>query len=427
MRLRVLTRLDPTDGDAAPAAGHALVAAAAPVPAVSPRPRLPLPARLPSAFLGGAQVLMLVRHRLQRLSFVVVVLLPVAIAMAYYFGVAANQYVAEFRFALNSAEAPRLDPLSLLAGGASHSPAAFESQILVQYMVSRAIIDQLDRSLDLRRLFAPPQADWWARLPRSAPIEDLVQYWKGQVDPFFDPANGTVTVKVRAFAPGDALRLSEAIVAACEKLVNDLSLRARRDALQQSEAEVAQAETRLQAVLGDIRAFRERQGMIDPTRTAEATGMLTTRVRDELVRANADLSTLRVYMRDDAPSIKVLKARIKSLEAQKRSLAREATGSETPDKPHDGALTQVLGSYEQLENERKFAENAYQHSLRTLDEARSNADRQRVFVASYIPPSLPEEALYPRRWRSVGTVALLAFALWGIGSLSVQSIRDHLA
>jgi len=58
--------------------------------------------------------------------------------------------------------------------------------------------------------------------------------------------------------------------------VNDLSLRARRDALQQSETEVAQAEARLQAVLGDIRAFREREGMIDPTKTAEATGMVTT-------------------------------------------------------------------------------------------------------------------------------------------------------
>ena len=41
--------------------------------------------------------------------------------------------------------------------------------------------------------------------------------------------------------------------------------------------------------------------------------------------------------------------------------------------------------------------------------------------------SLPEEALYPRRWRTLGTVALIAFALWGIGGLAVQSVREHLA
>jgi capsule polysaccharide export protein KpsE/RkpR len=54
-------------------------------------------------------------------------------------------------------------------------------------------------------------------------------------------------------------------------------------------------------VLGDIRAFRDREGLIDPARTAEASGVLQTRLRDELIRANAELSTLKTYMRGDAP------------------------------------------------------------------------------------------------------------------------------
>src|SRR5207237_2209926 len=142
---------------------------------------------------------------------------------------------------------------------------------------------------------------------------------------------------------------------------------------------------------------------------------------DELVRTNADLSTLKTYMRDDAPSVKVLKARIRSLEAQRGSLAHEMTDR---DRARPDTLSRVLGSYEQLENERKFAEASYQHALQSLDQARATADRQRVFLASFIPPSLPEEALYPRRWRSLGIIALLAFAVWGIGTLAVHSIRD---
>ena len=39
--------------------------------------------------------------------------------------------------------------------------------------------------------------------------------------------------------PSDALRLAQAVVAACEQLVNDLSGRARRDALRHAEAELA--------------------------------------------------------------------------------------------------------------------------------------------------------------------------------------------
>ncbi len=40
--------------------------------------------------------------------------MPIAVAAAYYFAVAADQYVAEFRFTLNTVEPPRVDPLSLL-------------------------------------------------------------------------------------------------------------------------------------------------------------------------------------------------------------------------------------------------------------------------------------------------------------------------
>lgn len=362
------------------------------------------------------------RPSLRAASFVALVLLPVAIAATYYFAVAADQYVAEFRFTLDTAETPRREPLSLLAGNTSGSPAALESQVLVQYITSRAIVDRIDRSLDLRRMFSPPEADWWARLPPSAPIEDVVRYWQEQIDPFFDPANGTVTVRVRAFTPADALRLSEAIVTASESVVNELSLRARQDALQQSENEVAHAEARLKAALDEIRAFRDREGVIDPGKTAEATGAHATKLREELLRANTQLSMMRSYLRDSAPPLRAVKARIRALETQQRSLAHEMTGQGTarPD-----TLSRVLGGYEQLESERKFAETGYQHAMQSLDRARANADRQRVFVASFIPPSLPEEPLYPRRWRALGTIALLAFALWGIGGLAMQSIREH--
>src|SRR5689334_25359002 len=99
-------------------------------------------------------------------------------------------------------------------------------------------------------------------------------------------------------------------------------------------------------------------------------------------------------MQDGAPSVKVLKARIRSLEAQQRVVARDLTDR---DPNRDDTLSRQLGSYEQLESERRFAEAAYQHALHGLDQARANADRQQVYIASFVPPSLPEEALYPRR------------------------------
>jgi capsular polysaccharide transport system permease protein len=426
MRLaRTLTRALAITRPPGPTGSHPVPA---PAPAVPPaaiaRPSLPSVWRRLAPAAGDPRAPRPARPSWRGLSFAALVVLPTAIAAAYYFAVAADQYVVEFRFTLSTIDPPRLDPLSLFAGNVIQAPATLESQILVQYIRSRAIVDAINPSLDLRRLFAPPAADWWSRLHRPAAAEDLVRYWRGQVDPFYDPADGTVTVRVRAFAPRDALRLARVIVGASERLVNDLSERARRDALRQATAEVTRAQTRLAAVLGQIRAFREREGMIDPVRAAAATSQLADRLEGALVQTRAELATLKTYMRDDAPSVRLLEARIHSLEAQRRRLGRALTGLD-PAPP--GTLSHLIGSYEELESRHSFAEAAYQHALQGLDAARANADRQHVFIASFIPPSLPEEPLYPRRWRALGTVALMAFAVWGIGGLAVQSIRDHLS
>jgi len=365
------------------------------------------------------------RHRpasFRMLSFLAVVVVPVVIAAVYLLAIAADQYVTEFRMTLRRVDAPQIAPVLLFGGDAVRSDAATESQIVAQYIGSRAIVDDLDPKLELRKLFSSPAADWWARLSQPASIEELVYYWSRQVDPFYDNSTGTIIVRLRAFAPADSLRLARAVVAASERLVNDLSARAHRDAVGYAEAEVASAEARLTAALGKIRRFRDQSGLIDPGKAADATAQLGTKLRDDLIKANSLLATLKAYMRDDAPPVRVLKARIRSLETQQRGLAQEMTASQ----PAAPALSQTLGSYEPLEAERKFAEDAYQHALEGLDRARDNADRQQIYIASFVPPSLPEEALYPRRWRSLGVVALIAFAIWAIGSLAVQSIRDHL-
>jgi capsular polysaccharide transport system permease protein len=358
------------------------------------------------------------------LSFLLVVAAPVTVAAIYYLLAAANQYVAEFRLSLRTVDQPRVEALALFGGGTNPTSAVSESQIVAQYIATRAIVDDLDRKLNLRALFSVPQADWLTRLSRSASIERLVRYWQDQVDPFYDQTTGTIIVRARAFTPEDALALAQAIVGASEKLVNDLSARSRRDAVGYAEAEVTAAETRLQTALAAIGAFRDRAGIIDPVKAADANATLSTKLRGDLLKANARLATMKAVVREETPAIRVLKARIRSLEGEQRELAREMTATSAPASPTP-ALSQQMGSYEALETERKFAETAYRHALEALDHARENADRRHVYIESFVPPSLPQESLYPHRWRSLGTVALITFAIWAIGCLAVQSIRDH--
>lgn len=363
------------------------------------------------------------RRRMHLWSFGVCVVAPLTLAAIYWLGIASDQYVSEFRFMLRTAEEPERAPDWLSTANAAQSQAALESRMLVEYVASRAIVDDVGKTLDLRKLYASPAADWWSRLPDPAPVEVLVDYWRTRVDAFYDPGDSTIVISARAFSPQDALAVAEAVVAACEKVVNDVSLQMRRDALRQSEAEVADTEKGLAAVLNEIRDFRDRQGVIDPGKTADANAETAARLQEDIVRANTRLQTLRAYMHDTSPTIAVLKAQIRSLEAQRRALA---AGIANPKPAPGDASSSAVGAFEALENRRRFAEDAYHHALEGLDRARADAGRQQVYIASFVPPSLAEAALYPRRWRAIGIVALVSFGAWAIGSLTLQSIRDHL-
>lgn len=363
------------------------------------------------------------RFPVRLLSFVVIVVVPVALAAVYYFVIAADQYVAEFRFALRTVEPVRAEIGGILQGSVAPSPVGVDSYAVVQYLGSRDVIDDLGETLDLRGMFSRPEADWLTRLQLPVSIEELVRYWKNQVDAFYDITNGAIVVRARAFTPEDALQLARAVLASAEHLVNDLSARARRDTLSNPEKEVRRAERRLKATLARLREFRDQEGIIDPRKTADATQALAGRIRDEIVRADTELSTVKHYMRADAPSVRILEARLQALQTELRSVESEVTDTE---KSRSEVLSRVMGSYERLESERTFAEKAYQHALEALDRARMNADRQQVYIAGFVQPSLPEESLYPRRLRNVGIALLLCSAIWLIGAVIVQTVREHL-
>src|ERR1700704_4405472 len=90
-------------------------------------------------------------------------------------------------------------------------------------------------------------------------------------------------------------------------------------------------------------------------------------------------------MQDDAPSVKVLKARIRSLEGKQRVVARDLTDR---DPNRDDTLSRQLGSYQQLERGGRFAGAGYQHCLAILGNRRSRrpVDPRSFLRMPHIPP-----------------------------------------
>jgi capsular polysaccharide transport system permease protein len=358
------------------------------------------------------------------LSFALFVVLPSIAAAIYLAFIASDQYVAETHFAVKAAQfdmGNTKSDLKNLTSGSIPSLADHDVYVIANYIRSRAIVDDISKSIDLREIFRRPEADFWARLKGGATKEELVDYWNDMVTAYVDGPSAIVTVDAKAFRPEDALTLSRAIVAASEKLANDVSARARNDTMRWSEDEVKRAEGKVETALTNLREYRDSQGYIDPVAAATSTAKLLQQTMAEQIRLQSEYFVASRAMSPDAPTVVTLKTRLQSLDDQINQLKAKLTGNS----PEGATISASLVKFESLELQRQFAEKLLQLAQDSLERARIKAERQNIYVEVFVPPALPEYARYPERLALSLLIPLGLLIVWGIFALIGAAIEDH--
>jgi len=367
---------------------------------------------------------------LGRLSFVVIVILPTLCAAIYSLALASNRYVSEFRVAVRSIERQKSGGLSDLLGFGGVSPTGNDSYAVVQYLQSRQAIADLGGPQVVGKMFNDGAIDWFSRLDANVTIEKFTRYWDRMVESVYENSTGTIIVRVAAFNPEDAKQVARELLTNSESLVNKMSDRAHHDSVDFAEKEVAEAQTRLDGVREKIRNLQDREAILDPTKSAETTLAIAAKLKDQIARLSAELATQRARLSEDAPSVIGTRNTIMGLQRELATVEAEATSSggrpqEAGQKLSDRPLTSVLGRFQQLSDDKTFAEKAYLSALSALETAKMDAAKQQIYLATIIPPGLPEEPSFPKPLRQILTVFGVAAALWLIGLLGVHTVREH--
>lgn len=362
-------------------------------------------------------------------TLVALVILPAAAIVIYLTFLASDQYVAETKFALRTAEIEfsKDKVASSTRSGVQSGTSALgmpsltgqDAYVVAAYIRSPAIFSAIADKIDVREVYRRPEADFWAKLPKEASLERLTQYWRSMVAVSVDSMSGIVTVTLRAFRRDDALALAQAITRASEQLVNDLSARARADATRLAEDELRRAEQQMQKALAEMRAFRDTQGMISPEAAAGSAATLLLAAMGDRIRLQTEISVNSAIMSPQAPTLVALRKRLDAADAQIANLKGQITG--------EGAKT-ISGSiarYEELEMQRQFAEKIYILSQESLERARLRAARQSVYLTAFAPAFPPQEALYPKRLEYSLLLPLALLIVWGIGAMIAATIQDH--
>lgn len=358
------------------------------------------------------------------IGFFVVVVIPTLVVGLYLALFSQNQYAAEMRLAVRG-------NVEKLAGAEEWGYFGFliklnnnqESLILAKYIRSRAMIERVEKRVDLRTIFNRPQLDVWARLGSDPTTDDFERYWQRMVDVSLQSISGIITVQVRAFTPADALAILEALRVESEDLVNELSDRTRADTMASAERRlVAEA-----AELGDLRLtfqrYRGEEGVIDAGSAAKSVVDSATDLEKERMRRATELAAARQTLDADAPSLRHLGRRIQAIDDSLAQVRRAGVGA--GDSNAGGTSPHQRLKYDWLTVQNDMAELRLRSAETALDRARVDLEKQQVFLSVFSPPALPERSSFPHRGKTLMSVLMGALVLWSLGKLSMAAVRDH--
>jgi len=353
--------------------------------------------------------------------FVITVLLPTAVACLYFGVIASDVYISESRFVVRNPQRQSVaGGLGSLLQGTGFARSQDDTYSVHDYVLSRDALRELDKQLQIRKAFESQNVDWFNRFPGPSPddsFEAFYKHYRKYVSVDYDTVSSITTLYVRAYTAEDSRNINDLLLKMGERLVNNLNDRSRQDLIQVAQREVQNAEERAKAAAVGLSGYRTRQSVFDPDRQSALQLQGVAKLQEELLAAEAQLNQVQ-KLSPDNPQIPSLKSRIESL---RRTIAAESSKVAGA----DGSFTSKSTAFDRLQLEKVFAERQLATALASLETARNEAQRKQLYLERLVQPNLPDKALEPRRIRNVFTVLLLGLIFWGVVSLVVASVREH--
>ncbi len=409
-----------------PAAAASSAAKVKPVPAPKPKPaaKAPPPAKKPHQKRPTAKPARArKRHWGFLMAFLVMVTVPVGGAAWYLYTKAADQYATTLGFTVRSEDTSGAgDLFGTLGSTFGSSTSTRDTDILYEFIRSQEMVALIDARVDLRRIYAAKvEDDPLFGFEGRGTIEDLTAYWQRMVRISYDAGSGLMELRVLAFSPEDAVRIAEAIEEESGRMINALSAQARSDATRFAREELELAEERLRDARAALTAFRVENQIVDVSADIQGQMGLLNTLQTQLATALIEYDLLAQTSREGDSRLLQAQRRIDVIESRIEE-ERRKFGAGTA--AGQGGYAGTVAEFERLTVNQEFAEQAYLAALTSYDNARAEANRQSLYLAAYIQPTLAERAEFPQRLAIITVVSIFAFLSWSILALVYYSLRD---
>lgn len=367
------------------------------------------------------------RHVAAAVGFVLIVIAPIVATAWYMWTQAADRYVSTAGFSVRTEDTS--SAFELLGGVAELSGSSTkDSEVLFQFIQSQDLVGRIDDTLDLRTIWSrvPEERDPVFAYRPPGTIEDLTDHWKRMVTVYVDANSGLIEVQVQAFTPQDAVQINQAIYDESLAMINQLSAIAREDTTRYARADFDTAMDRLRLARASMTEFRNRTQIVDPAATIQSQMGILTSLQTALATELIEFDILVQSSGRDDPRVDRAQDRIDVIEDRiQQERNKFGIGENNTDEGTDIAFADLVSAYEILAVDLEFAETRYRAAQAALDMALADAGRQNRYLAAHIRPTMPERSDAPDRVQITGLVAIFAFLIWSVVTLSAYAIRDR--
>ena len=364
------------------------------------------------------------RHYGLMLSLIALVLIPGIVSAFYLFVLAKDQYASRAGFTIrqedgNSASAI-LGGLSFLTG----SGQGVNAGVPHEFMQSQTMMEKVDARVDLRAHYKQGwPTDVVYSIWEDASTEELYSFWKRVLRLSYDSSSGLIDLTVQALDPDTAQQIAQVILEESQIMINQLNDTARRDALLNADRELEQAVADLRVARSALTVFRAESRIVDPIADIQGRLGVVSNLQQQLAQALVELDLLDPSTRVDDPRRAQL---IRQIEVIRNRIEQERNFfGTTGNSNSDDTYPEMIAKYEGLSVDLEFAERNYTAALAAKSSAISNANRQSLYLAAYIPPTKAQDAEFPKRFTLLAMIMGFLLMAWATLALVYYSLRDR--
>ncbi|WP_082922709.1 hypothetical protein [Halothiobacillus diazotrophicus] len=354
--------------------------------------------------------------------FTTVVAVPTLISVLYFGFIASDVYVSVSTLVIRTPEHSTPSVLGQFLQGVGFNTSQNDSFTVKDYLTSRDAMNSLISKMNLRQEFENKNIDPFNRFGGliywENNLENFYKYYEKKVSTKIDPLSSILTLTTRAYTAKDAYQMNSLLLKQAEGLVNKLNDRAQRDMIGFAEENLTKAENKAKAASLAMGKYRNQFGVINPEKQSAIPLQQIARLQDQLLATKVQIIQIQTLTKNN-PQLPTLKERAELLKNEIAQETAKVAGSS------DKSLASKAIEYERLSLDNEYAERELMSAMASLQQARTQAQRQHIYIERISEPNTPDSPTEPKRAQGILATLLLSLIVWGILSILNAGVREH--